>query len=111
MASPFATAEEKIPEREWRRLLAAHQDAQRTGICEIHQIKMHKESVLIKWGEIEAPAPNEPSPLYRFLHFPNYHTFIAGGCCIVPGKDRELVFICPECKASALKWEKEKSGS
>lgn len=84
----------------------AHQEAQKTGICEVHKIKMDSKSVPIHWGEAVPPAPGALSYLYRMEHFPNYLTVIEGGCVKISGKDSETTFICPRCKAEALAWDK-----
>lgn len=66
---------------------------------------MTAEAVLIHWGEAVPPAPGEPTYQYRMEHFPNYLTVIEGGCCRIPGKTSEVMFICPKCKADAIEWK------
>jgi len=81
----------------------AHQEAQKTGICEVHKIKMLKQAVPIHWGVAIPPGPGEPSYQYRMQHFPNYIEFIEGGCAKIPGKTSQSTFICSECKKEAMK--------
>lgn len=84
----------------------AHQEAQKTGICEVHKTKMTTEAVPIHWGEAVPPAPGDPPYLYRMQHFPNYVTMIEGGCVKIPGKKAEAIFICSKCKEEATEWGK-----
>jgi hypothetical protein len=85
------------PGFDWKQAAKAHEEAQKTGICEIHKMKMTAEAV--------PPGPGEPAYRYRMQHFPNYITVIEGGCCRIPGKNSEMTFICPKCKAEAIAWK------
>jgi hypothetical protein len=95
------------PSFDWKQVAKAHAEAQKSGICEIHKVKMTPEAVPIHWGEAVPPAPGEPTYQYRMEHFPNYLTVIEGGCCKVPGKKSEMMFICPRCKEDAIAWKRK----
>lgn len=90
----------------WKEIAKAHQEAQKTGICEVHKIRMVKEAVRIRWGEAIPPKPGEPSYQYQMQHFPNYIEVIEGGCVKIPGKKSEATFICSKCKEEALAWKR-----
>lgn len=93
---------------DWKASAKAHQEARKTGICEVHKIKMTSEAVRIRWGEAVPPGPGEPSYPYRMQHFPNYIEVIEGGCVKIPGKNSQATFICSRCKEEALAWKKAK---
>jgi len=95
------------PSFDWKQVAKAHAEAQKSGICEIHKVKMTPEAVPMHWGEAVPPAPGEPTYQYRMEHFPNYLTVIEGGCCKVPGKKSEMMFICPRCKEDAIAWKRK----
>jgi len=97
------------PGFDWKQTAKAHEEAQKTGICEIHKIQMSAESVPIRWGEDVSPGPGEPKYQYRMQHFPNYVTVIEGGCCRIPGKKSEMIFVCPRCKADAIAWKSRRN--
>ena len=84
----------------------AHQEAQKTGICEVHKVKMTFKAVPIRWGEAVPPGPGEPSYQDRMQHFPNYITVIEGGCVKIPGRESRATFICSRCKDAAMAWKK-----
>ncbi len=90
---------------DWKQVGKAHEEAQKTGICEIHKIKMTLESVPIRWGEATPPAPGDPSYQYRMENFPNYTQVIEGGCVKIPGKNSKMTFICSLCKGKAIAWK------
>jgi hypothetical protein len=96
------------PVFDWKQAAKAHEEAQKTGICEVHKMKMTAEAVPIHWGEAVPPAPGEPTCQYRMAHFPNYVTVVEGGCCKIPGKKSEMTFICPKCKEAAIAWTSKK---
>lgn len=96
------------PSFDWQQIAKAHEEAQKTGICEIHKIKMIAEAVPIRWGEAVPPAPGEPSYQYRMQHFPNYIKVIEGGCIKIPGKNSKMTFICSRCKEEAIAWKSGK---
>ena len=95
-------------EDNWKEIAKAHQEAQKTGICEVHKIQMVKKAVPIHWGEAIPPSPGEPSYQYRMQHFPNYIEVIEGGCVKIPGKNSQSTFICSKCKEEAMSWKKGK---
>ena len=95
------------PSFDWKLVAKAHAEAQKNGICEIHKVKMTAEAVPIHWGEAVPPAPGGPTYQYRMEHFPNYLTVIEGGCCKIPGKKSEMMFICPRCKEDAIAWKRK----
>ncbi len=49
-----------LSEDNLKTLAKAHEEAQKTGICEVHKIKMLKQAVPIHWGEAVPPGPGEP---------------------------------------------------
>ena len=40
-----------------KEIAKAHQEVQKTGICEVHKIKMSKEAVRIHWAEAIRHGP------------------------------------------------------
>jgi hypothetical protein len=91
-----------------KEIARAHEEGQKTGICEIHKIKMIEEPVPIRWGVAVPPAPGDPSYQYTMQHFPNYIKVIEGGCVKIPGRTSKLTLICSRCKAEALAWKSAK---
>lgn len=107
LAGFWAKASAAPSEEEWKAMMAAHQNALETGICEIHTVKMTKTEVPIKWGMELPPGPGEPTAIQRLQLFPNYREFVLGGCCKIEGVNSEKIWICPVCKEKALEWTRK----
>ncbi len=107
LGSFLAEAVAAPSEEEWKAMMAAHQNALKSGICEIHSVKMTKTEVPIRWGMELPPGPDEPTPVQRMQLFPNYREFVSGGCCKIEGVKSEKIWICSVCKEKALAWAKK----
>ena len=78
--------------------------AQKTGICNIHHLKMQKERVPVHYGLL---VFEDPYYLAQLCYFPNAREYVNGGC-VLPStdvdKERRSRFVCPECKQARRKW-------
>jgi uncharacterized protein YlaI len=85
------------------RLARAAIKAQKTGICNIHHVKMKKEQVPMIFG-----LPDSSNPYYsnELAYFPHAREYTNGGCEIEPTRQKKLYpqFMCPECKRAERQW-------
>ena len=88
---------------EEERLLRGAIDAQRTGICNIHHIRMQKKQVPIYFG---LAMSNDPYYSAELVYFPNAQEHVEGGCEYDPvrAKQRHYIFVCPQCKRAQRQW-------
>ncbi|CAN5909703.1 hypothetical protein BH11VER1_BH11VER1_09700 [soil metagenome] len=96
------------PSFDLKQAAKAHEEAQKTGLCEVHKIKMNSEAVPIRWGNAVRPGPDEATYEYLMQHFPNYVEIIEGGCVKMPGVNSRMTLICSRCKDEAKAWKKSK---
>ena len=103
-AFPLTACANDISDTEWQSLLAMNAEATKTGLCYVHKTKMEKKAVPIHWG-LPGPLGNdEPSTVERMRLFPFAIKYSNGGCCPIPGKETEEVFVCRECQNAEAIW-------
>jgi hypothetical protein len=73
------------------------------AVCEVHARRMERKEVPIVLG-LPGKLPGEPSAEEEKA-FPKWRESFAGGCIGIPGKNKELVFVCPDCKAAHAEWK------
>jgi hypothetical protein len=73
------------------------------ALCELHRRRMERKEVPIVYGLV-AKLPGDPSAEEEKA-FPKWRESFAGGCIVMPGRDKELVFVCPDCKAGHAEWK------
>ena len=94
----------KISEREHEKLTRAAIAAQKTGICNLHHVKMERKRVPVHYGLL---VFDDPYYLAELCYFPNARDYVNGGC-VLPSldiaKEREWRYVCPGCKRAQKQW-------
>ena len=82
-------------------------EAQKTGVCELHQEKMTKKRVPIEYG-LPPPLSEYEQKLLKAeqASFPHAHDRVLGGCIVTEEKEREI-FECETCRMKKEAWLKE----
>lgn len=76
-------------------------------ICEVHQRRMERKRVPIRYGLFISDS-TWPSADTERTRFPHYREFVPGGCVRGPRSPKsERLFVCDECKASHSQWKAE----
>ena len=101
---------EPVSEAEGNRLVEAHFRAQKTGVCNIHHIRMQKKLVPIHWGYIEYHSVYSAAEI---RDFPNAWEYVNGGRVVDEKKLGQLVprYVCPECKKAEQRWARRHSNN
>lgn len=73
------------------------------AICRVHQKKMERKEVPIIYGLV-GRRPGDPSHEEETKLFPFRREVAHGGCIVMPGRDKEMVFVCPGCQAAHAEW-------
>jgi len=90
---------------ETQRLAKAANDSQRTGICNIHHIRMQRKLVPIQFGHV--PIDYFYSDYFYALlrEFPNAREYaLEIGLGSQRTRRKALRYVCPECKRAAREW-------
>jgi hypothetical protein len=75
-------------------------------ICEIHHIQMQRTTVPIAYGLLSVDAQAEAKYAVSTNSFPHAETFAFGGCVVSDHSPKNaVIFICPECKKTAARWD------
>ncbi len=79
-----------------------------TGICQVHHKKLFQETVPLNYGRplYAAPAPGEPSDVYRFTHFPHAMQYELAGHITRHPKTVDI-YVCPDCLKAQYAWERK----
>ena len=88
-----------------QKMVEKWEQANKNGICEVHQTKMPLRKVQIIYG---LPAGTEDEPYYevRFKLFPHAREVSYGGCVVMPDSPKnEMIRICPACKQAEQAWK------
>jgi len=74
-----------------------------SDICEVHQLKMSRQQVEIRYG-----LPNAHDMAFlgaAYKQFPHSGMPLEGGCVIRDNSPQSAeVFVCPRCHTEALAW-------
>ena len=91
------------PEHE--RLWQGAFEAQETGICNIHHLRMQKKRVPVAFGLSVFDLDGQYSSA-ELTYFPNAQEYVEGGCCVEPEvqKEAHYRYVCPECKHAQRQW-------
>jgi hypothetical protein len=77
-----------------------------SDICEVHQLKMTRQQVEIRYG-----MPNAHDMAFleaAYKQFPHSGMPLEGGCIIQDNSPQSAaVFVCPRCHIEALAWLNE----
>jgi hypothetical protein len=94
----------KISERQHEKLARAAIQAQKTGICNLHHLKMERKRAPVHYGLL---VFDDPYYLAELGYFPNAREYVNGGC-VLPSLDvakkRSWRYVCPECKRARKQW-------
>jgi hypothetical protein len=92
-----------VSKAEHERLVRASIRAQRTGVCNIHHIRMEKKRVPMYFGLLVFEDPYYSAQL---AYFPNAREYVNGGCEVDPvlQKQAHFRYVCPECKRAQRQW-------
>jgi hypothetical protein len=95
---------EPVSDAEGDRLYREYWRAQKTGICNIHRIRMQNKLVPIRFGYFAFDASYDSAEIQKF---PNAQEYILGGCVVDEKRvgKRVPIYICPECKRAQKEWE------
>ena len=77
--------------------------ARKSGICNVHGVKMLKKRVPIHFGLLDFTDPYYSHQISRFPHAQEY---VNGGCEVDPVAEKRLYWtlVCPECKRAERRW-------
>ena len=78
--------------------------AQRTGVCELHDVKMSRRWLPVTYG---LPAADSLPEREEAAGFPHGEEVFSGGCVVTATKERE-VHLCPECVKAYRVWKAKK---
>ena len=92
-----------VSDAEHKRLVRDAIRAQRTGICNIHHIRMQKKRLPLYFGLLVFDDPYYSAEL---VYFPNAREHVNGGCQIDPvwQKQPHFRYVCSECKRAQREW-------
>ena len=77
-----------------------------SDICEVHQVKMTRQEVEIRYGMPDAHDMAFLEATYK--QFPHSGMPLEGGCVINDNAPRSAkVFVCPRCHTEAVAWLEE----
>ena len=94
----------KISQAQREKLTQTAISAQKTGVCNLHHIKMEKRLVPVHYGLL---VFDDPYYLAELCYFPNTREYVNGGCelpALDVQKERQLRFVCPACKQARRQW-------
>jgi hypothetical protein len=85
------------------RLARAAIAARKSGICNVHRVKMLKRQVPVHFGLLDSTDPYYSHEVSRFPHAKEY---VNGGCEGDPVAEKRLhpTFVCLECKRAERQW-------
>ena len=85
------------------RLARAAIAARKSGICNVHRVKMLEKQVPIRFGLIDFTDPYYSHEISRF---PHTHEYVNGGCEFDPVAEKRphRTLVCPECKRAERRW-------
>ena len=85
------------------RLARAAMAARKSGVCNVHHVKMLKKRVPIHFGLIDF---SDPYYSHEIARFPHAHEFVNGGCDLDPVEEKapHWTLVCPACKRAEWQW-------
>jgi hypothetical protein len=85
------------------RLARAAIAARKSGICNVHLVKMLKKRVPIHFGLLDF---SDPYYSHEISRFPHAHEYVNGGCEVDPIAEKKLhsTLVCPECRQAEWRW-------
>ncbi len=96
------TAESKAEWEARRKRGEAWEEANKTGICEVHHIEMEGQVVPIIYG---LPQGGDIPQEARWTLFPHAEQSVSGGCVVLSeAPTTAQIKVCPQCVEAKTKW-------
>ena len=77
-----------------------------SSVCEVHNLQMVRTPVPVSYGLHRSTELDRSRYVASTNAFPHAERYCLGGCVIMPDSPKiAYVYICPECKTVAAKWD------
>ncbi|HEY6069816.1 MAG TPA: hypothetical protein VIU85_00480 [Chthoniobacterales bacterium] len=88
---------------ETEKLAAASNQARKTGVCNIHHVRMHKLQVRLEYAHLPVDYFSSAYYYAQLQSFPHAREYALSLDPKDDGKKFQ-VFVCPQCKAALREW-------
>lgn len=93
----------RLSDAQIEKLAAAANQSRKTGVCNIHHMRMQKELVRVEYAHLPLDYYSSAFHDARLREFPNSREYVLSLNPRDEGK-KVRVFVCPYCKAAERGW-------
>jgi len=99
----FSSCATRLTEAEKEKLATAANESRKTGVCNIHHVRMNRELVPVEYVHLSLEYYSSAYSEARLREFPNSREYALSLQQSDEGK-KVHIFVCPYCKRAEREW-------